>query len=408
MMNIQDPSLDRYRQLIDGLKQRKQPIDKSQAFEILTARDALQVALEQQKPVPIDVLDEVSELDKCFRANAIRLTTAINKKSGRKVARWRESLNPSAEAWWWRLDEIESPPESKRFWKILRLFAWAANISLLVNIVTRFGGAGGVGFFDPLVVIVPGIGALLSAGDKIPTFEGVLKRLNIPRPYLETTKFSVTMTIFLVLMGGSRGIPWLSEWANSSGLEKFNAGEIGNAEKDFKRSISLNGDNIDAHYNLGNLYEGSLDIENAKKQYQIAIAYKLPQAYNNLGRLYIKEQKYLDAERLLLTGLNRVESTVAKNKTTRTQYSLYKNLGWARLKQKQYERAKEALQKANEIANTKPDGEPIHNPGAAHCLLAQTLEQLKQPKEARIDPDEDTWHYLATQKLAKSKNTKSK
>jgi hypothetical protein len=51
----------------------------------------------------------------------------------------------------------------------------------------------------------------------------------------------------------------------------------------------------------------------------------------------------------------------------------------------------------------------------------QTLEQLKQPKDARIewqqcnqlppepdkfDPDEDTWHYLATQKLANQKTPK--
>jgi tetratricopeptide (TPR) repeat protein len=55
-MNTQDPSLDRYRQLIDDLEQRKQPIDSQQALEILTARDALQVALEQQKPIPIDIL----------------------------------------------------------------------------------------------------------------------------------------------------------------------------------------------------------------------------------------------------------------------------------------------------------------------------------------------------------------
>jgi hypothetical protein len=184
-MNIQDPSLDRYRQLIDNLKQRKQPIDSQQALEILTARDALQITLEEQKPVPIDILQQVIQLDTRFRANAVRITTAINKNSRGELERWRESVKPSAEAWWWRLESIESPAPKQRldwFWKTLRLGAWAANISLLVNIVTRFGGAGGVGFFDPLVVIVPGIGALLSAGDRIPTFEVVLKRLNVPKP----------------------------------------------------------------------------------------------------------------------------------------------------------------------------------------------------------------------------------
>jgi tetratricopeptide (TPR) repeat protein len=414
-MNIQDPSLDRYRQLIDGLKQRKQPIDSQQALEILTARDALQITLEEQKPVPIDILQQVIYLDTRFRANAVRITTAINKNSRGELERWRESVKPSAEAWWWRLESIESPAPKQRldwFWKTLRLGAWAANISLLINIVTRFGGAGGVGFFDPLVVIVPGIGALLSAGDRIPTFEVVLKRLNVPKPYLETTKFAVTGTIFLVLIVGSHGIPWLSEWANSSGLEKFNDGDISNAEKDYKRSISLNGGNIDAHYNLGNLYEEWLETENAKKQYQIAIAHKFPKAYNNLGRLYIKEKKYPEAASLLVRGLEEAKN---RNSLPATKYSLYKNLGWARLEQKRYSQAKESLQQAIDILGNPADKESIHNPGAAHCLLAQTLEQLKQPKAATIewqqcsqlppkkdkfDPDEDTWHYLATKKLA--------
>jgi tetratricopeptide (TPR) repeat protein len=425
-MNIQDPSLDRYRQLIDGLKQPKQSIDSQQALEILTARDALQVSLDEQKPIPIDLLQQVIELDTRFRDNAIRLTAAINKNSGGELERWRESVKPSAEAWWWRLESIESPAPKQRLdwlWKTLRLGTWAANISLLVNIVTRFGGAGGVGFFDPLVVIVPGIGALLSAGDKIPTFEGVLKRLNIPKPYLETTKFSVTMTIFLLLMGGSRGIPLLSEWANRTGVEKFNAGDIGNAEKEYKRSISLNGNNIDAHYNLGNLYEALLDNENAKKQYQIAIADKLPQAYNNLGRLYIKEKKYPEAVVRLVAGVNQTknEDTATKDKTLKIQYSLYKNLGWARLEQKRYQEAKEALVQAIDILGKQPKEESSLNPGAAHCLLAQTLEQLKQPATQELqqcsstpvplkqfDGDEDSWRYLATQKLAKIKTTKSK
>jgi tetratricopeptide (TPR) repeat protein len=420
MMNIEDPSLDRYRQLIDDLKHRKKPIDSKQALEILTARDALQVALEQQKPIPIYILNEVIQLDTCFRANAIRLTAAINKNSHGELARWRESAKPNAEAWWWRLESIESPAHKQRldwFWKTLRLGTWAANISLLVNIVTRFGGAGGVGFLDPLPVIVPAIGALLSASNKIPTFEAILKRLNVPKPYLETTKFAVTGTIFLVLVGGSHAIPLLSEWANSSGLDKFNAGDISNAEKDFKRSLSLNGNNIDAHYNLGNLYEVLLDTENAKKQYQIAIVHKLPKAYNNLGRLYIKEKKYPEAASLLVTGLEEAKPE-KNNSRPATKYSLYKNLGWARLEQKRYAQAKEALQQAIDIAGNPTNKESVHNPGAAHCLLAQTLEQLKQSKAATIewqqcsqlppqidkfDSDEDTWHYLAIQKLANQK-----
>jgi tetratricopeptide (TPR) repeat protein len=265
MMNIQDPSLDRYRQLIDNLKPPKQPLAEplqqriaQQALEILTARDALQVALEQQKPIPIDVLDEVIQLDTCFRANAIRLTKAINRNSAGELARWRESVKPSAGAWWWQLESIESPTDKRMLdwvWKTLSFGIWAANISLLVDIASRFGGAGAVGFFDPLPVIIPAIGAIASAGNKIPTFESLLKRIGIANYNLETTKFFATVAVSLVLIGGSCIPPDLSKWANSSGLEKFDDGDFSGAEKEYKKSISLDGNNIDAHYNLGNLYE---------------------------------------------------------------------------------------------------------------------------------------------------------
>jgi tetratricopeptide (TPR) repeat protein len=427
-MNIQDPSLDRYRQLIDDLKQRKQPIDSQQAFEILTARDALQIALEQQKPVPIDVLDEVIKLDTRFRANAIRLTAAINKNSRGELVRWRESINPSVQAWWWRLESIESPPEkypSDLFLKTVGFGAWVMNINLLLNIASRFGGAGGVGFFDPLQVIIPAIGTLLSAGNKIPTFGSILKQLNIPNSNRETTKFFATVAVYLALTVVSYIPPDLSKWANINGLDKFNDGDFIGAEKDYKKSISLNGGNIDAHYNLGNLYEEWLDTENAKKQYKMAIVHKSPEdydgffkAYNNLGRLYIKEKKYSEAAFLLETGLG-----VAKKNTSlpATKYSIYKNLGWARLEQKRYAEAKVALEQAIYISGNPANEKLIHNPGAAHCLLAQTLEQLKQPQAATIewqqcsqlppqpdkfDPDEDIWHYLATQKLANQKTPK--
>jgi tetratricopeptide (TPR) repeat protein len=421
MMNIQDPNLECYRQLIDNLKQRKQPIDKSQALEILTARDALQIALEREKPVPIDVLDEVIQLDTRFQANAIRLTGAINKNSAGELARWRKSVKPSAEAWWWRLESIESPTDKRMsdwVWKTLSFGIWAANISLLVNIASRFGGAGAVGFFDPLPVIIPAIGAIVSAGNKIPTFESLLKRIGIPKYNLETTKFFGTVAVFLVLIGGSNVPPDLSKWANSDGLEKFDDGDFSGAEKEYKKSISLDGNNIDAHYNLGNLYEVWMETANAKKQYQMGVAHKFPKAYNNLGRLYIIEKKYPQAASLLVRGLEEAKNN---NSSPATKYSLYKNLGWVRLKQERYPQAKEALKQAIDISGNPANKESIHNPGAAHCLLAQTLDKLKQPEAETIelqkcsrhppqpdkfDPDEDTWHDLATQKLANPKTPK--
>jgi Tfp pilus assembly protein PilF len=425
-MNIQAPSLDRcldtYRQLIDDLKPRKQPIDSKQALEILMARDDLQIALEEQRPVPIDLLQQVIQLDDRFRANAIRLTAAINKNSHGQLARWRKSIKPSAEAWWWQLESIESPTEKRMLdgvWGSLSLLIWWSNIGLLVSLTSRFIGAGEVRVLDLLSVIIPMIAALIPVTDKILTFQSkILKQLNIPNYNRETTKFFFAAAVFLYLTVVSSVSPYLSKLTNSVGLKKFNYGDFSGAEKEYKKSISIDGRNIDAHYNLGNLYEVWLETANAKKQYQIGVAHKFPKAYNNLGRLYIIEKKYPQAASLLVTGL---EEAKKDNSSPATKYSLYKNLGWVRLKQERYPQAKEALEKAIDISGNPANKESIHNSGAAHCLLAQTLEKLKQPeaetielqkcsqsppKPEKFDPDEDTWYDLATQKLANRKTPK--
>jgi tetratricopeptide (TPR) repeat protein len=441
MMNIPLDALDSYKKLIDEIEQPKSTIDISKVLEILSARDALQVELEQQKPVPIDRLQKVIELDAHLRANAFRITTEIDKQKGKEFAHWRKSIQPSTKAWWWQLETIHSPPPKKKLEWLFRglwIAGWATNLSLLISIASRLGGAGSVGFFDPMVVIVPGIGALISASNKLPKFEKLLKDLHIPEPSRELTKFLATMMVSGVLVGGGYTIiPLMSKFANSNGAEKYEAGDLIEAEKDYKRAISLDGTNIEAHYNLGNLYESWHDIDKAKKQYEIAIAGKLPSAYNNLGRLYIQEKKYSLAAALLNNGLlklsdrERKDSQFLLSKALISQsdgetsnqgikYSLFKNLGWTMLKEGRYEDAKMKLQVAISIAGEEKPKD-INYPAAAHCLMAQTLEKLKQPTASLkewdkcsqwgsiLNADEDTWLYLANQKkLSNKKNTSNK
>ena len=88
------------------------------------------------------------------------------------------------------------------------------------------------------------------------------------------------------------------------------------------------------------------------------------------------------------------------------QYSLLKNLGWARLKQGRYEEAKDALEAATTIDLSQ-------KPASAYCLLAQALEELDNNKESLKEalfncenhspnpnnPEEEEWVYQAQQKL---------
>ena len=122
---------------------------------------------------------------------------------------------------------------------------------------------------------------------------------------------------------------------------------------------------------MGNIYEEWQDLEKAKKEYKIAVAGNLPSAYNNLGRLYILDQKYPQAAFLLTKGI-----VLANNKKINpgVRYSLFKNLGWASLKQGRYQEAQQTLQAAIGISNNPKVAQYIPNPASAHCLLAQVLD----------------------------------
>jgi len=118
---------------------------------------------------------------------------------------------------------------------------------------------------------------------------------------------------------------------------------------------------------------------------------------------------------LLFRGLNRAEMQAEALKEDHsfysTQYSLYKNLGWARLQQARYSEAEGPLRAAIGLLQ-RPEAEAeIHNPASAHCLLAQVLEQqgdaaaIRQAWEAcyqlgrRSNPEEDAWMFQACQRL---------
>jgi tetratricopeptide (TPR) repeat protein len=417
-MSIQlDSTFDKYQQLIEHIRPPKQQIDCSQALEILNARDALQVALEDPKLVTLDLQQQVFESDAVLRANAEKIVDAVNGKTNYLFTHWRENIQRSDRAWWWQLDTIESPPSQDHWvWNGLRILVWGMTISLVVNIFSRFGGAGGVGFFDPSSLIAQVITGFLSRGGTLPKVEPLLlKSLKVPPHKRQEKKLPLAITaLILIFVISEFAIPLCSEAYNKAGLENFKVGDLTAAEKDYKRAISLNGKNKFSHYNLGSVYEGQLEIDLAKKQYQIAVAEKYIPAYNNLGRLYIQEKKYSQAAMLLVTGLEQAEE---KNSPPEIKYSFYKNLGWARLNQNRGREAKEVLQKAVNILGNPEENKYINNPGAAHCLLAQTLEQLKEstalgewekcrqlkpPPPPLFDPDEDTWHYLAKQKLKQS------
>ncbi|NEO03911.1 MAG: hypothetical protein F6K50_54130 [Moorea sp. SIO3I7] len=104
-----------------------------------------------------------------------------------------------------------------------------------------------------------------------------------------------------------------------------------------------------------------------------------------------------------------------------TQYSLLKNLGWARLKQGRYADAETYLRDAIELDKILEE-EFKQTPAAAHCLLAQVIENKpeKDPDNALAEwkiclrytdirnPDEDIWVGMARERIdAQDKTSES-
>jgi tetratricopeptide (TPR) repeat protein len=404
-----DITLKRYEASLKSLDNVDSDIE--QVLAVFNARDAVQKALKDEKSIPNSRLQKVIELDEHLRNNAEHITRAINDKTADKLQSWRESIQPSTEAWWWKLDTIAPHPWDRWdwLWISFSIAGWTANISLLVNIATRFLGAG-VGLLGAAAVTLPSILALLQAGSQFTKTgqEGFDKLLDkkIPKQYHQEAKLVSTL-----MMSGSLVVFWLAlpsiaDMYNHNGLKNYDEKNLGAAEQDYLRAISLNADNVEAHYNLGNLYEEWQDLEKAKKEYHLALSGDLPEAYNNLARLYMQEKKYPEAASLLNKGFVLAQK---KNSNPEIKYSLFKNLGWVRLEQGRNKEAQRNLQAAIGITNNPKAIKYIKNPSAAYCLLAQVLEKQKQTAleqwqqcaqlGSTLNPDEDNWLHIAQKKI---------
>ena len=409
-------TLEHYETAIKRLKDAGD-IELEQVLAVLNTRDDVQKALKEQKSIPSSLLKKLIDLDIELRKNAVLITKAVNGKIPEQLTHWRESVQPSQESWWWKLESITPAPHPwdtwDWLWKCLTIIGWTANLSLLVNIATRFLSAG-IGLGGASAVILPSILALLQANSSVTKsgqegFEKLLDKLNVPKQFQQKARLIPTFIMSVLLIIFWFSLPSISDIYNRNGRRNRHQGYLGIAEQDYLRAISLNSDNVEAHFNLGSLYEEWQDWKKAKKEYNIAVAGDLPKAYNNLGRLYIKEKKYPQAAFLLAKGLVLANE---KNINPEDRYSLFKNLGWASLKQGRYEEAQQNLQAEIGIASNPKVTKYITNRGSAHCLLAQVLDKQKKSTSlqewqkcsdlgSRLNIDEYIWLHLANEKLKK-------
>ncbi|MBW4518971.1 MAG: tetratricopeptide repeat protein [Scytolyngbya sp. HA4215-MV1] len=383
-------------------------ITPQQILRLLNARDRAATILTNQRQISPQQSVQLLQLDEQLKQQAERLTRTVSFED------LRRSLSAPSDAWWWQLDAISLPSHAlDYFWKGLTVITWATNLGLLANIISRFvlGGPGVGGVF---AIALPSILALLQAKNELTEsgwagFQQLLERWRVPRRLREEVHLGATLTFLAFLLVFWFCLPKISEWYNHQGLADADAGKVGSAVQNYERAIALNPDNVAAHFNLGSLYEDLQEFDKAQKQYLIAVKGDLPEAYNNLGRLYLRNKRYPEAVVLLQQGLQRPGDLLPEMK-----YSLFKNLGWVRLQQGRTAEAQAALQVAVSLARDPETQKYIEFPGSAHCLLAKVLEKEKLPgaiaqwqKCAELasneNPDEDVWVHEAQLKMNAAK-----
>ena len=155
-------------------------------------------------------------------------------------------------------------------------------------------------------------------------FDRFLGVIRVPQQWREEMKLVITLGILGTLCVVWLQLPEFSKLESRSGVKSYQAGKLGDAEQSFQKAIALDSDNADAHYNLGSLYDHLEQPDKAKKEYLIAISANVPDAYNNLARLYLREKEYSQAAALLIQGMSQQEKL--ESIEAQTRYSLAKNL----------------------------------------------------------------------------------
>lgn len=404
-------ALTAYREALSPLLTGQSPQEQD-VLSVLNARDVLHFALEQSPPPGTYRLSEIHALDRQLTTQAAVMAECLN------FSAYRQSFTKAPEQWWWCLDEsLKTPKTHPSDWvfKGATTLAWAISIGLLLNISGRFllGGAGVAGLsaiaLSNLLTLLKARSDLTDAGN-----EGVqllFERFELSKPGQIRLRFGTTALLAGSLFTFWLTLPTIARHYNSQGVTLQDEGKLGSAEQNYNRAISLDPDNLDAHYNLGTLYEDIQEFDKAKTQYLIAARGDFPEAYNNLARLYLQspENNVNKSLALLNQGLRLADE---QKSPPENKFGLYKNLGWALLQQEEYAFAVSALDEAISIYEQLPSDEQeyVANPGSAYCLVAQAQEATGQTDTLsawqrccqlgdRSTPEENAWLTMARERF---------
>ena len=342
------------------------PIKEAQVLNILMARDLIQTVLTKTTSISDQDLANLQKLDNILDQNKeVKIAIAP------LLSKLRPNFNPDTKAWWWHLEAPKTDSDAnweKWDWLCngLSISFLTVSLGLVGEISSRFL-SGGPDTLGAVLISVQSVLTLLTAGGAL-TKTGkeagikLFRRFNISEQSWQEIGVGLSWLLMLGLLGVRVNLlPVLATKYTNWGWHDYQQGDLGSAEENYQRALSLNPDESQAHFRLGLLYEELQNFDSARTQYRLAMQGGNQVAINNLARLYILNKNNSAAVSLI----NSARARFAEQNQSfdpDTEYALLKNLGWARLNQQDYNEARTQLDEAMNLCQKilqKPKIEPI-------------------------------------------------
>jgi len=319
-------ALAQYTDALTKLKLAKSEPSEIEILHILVARDAIEEALSEKTQLSVERLAKLLELDNFLKQQAHAIAR------GAKLTQWRATFHPSTEAWWWFLEPTsdEKVSHSNRLDTLFNglTIAGLTAVGAYMTTFVQLFSTGGFGFFETLGLVGQGgliltvIRTLQSTGqDKI---KNLLTKLNIPPQFHSQATLGITAMLLLTSVGVNNSLPQIGKWNYRQGQKLYKEGNLEKAKAKYEQAAQIDPQNVNIKINLGEVYESLGDLEEASKEYKEVLRRGDARAFNNLGRVYISQNKSAPAaESLLRMGLQRVGKD-----NNQLNYELHLNLGW--------------------------------------------------------------------------------
>ena len=365
-----DAALEHYASALSAIESAAD-LAAEQALEALLARDALR-ALAPTASELTRHMATLFELDQRLQQQAGAIAQAA------PLPTWRQSRQPSEDAWWWFLQ----PPSVNHgvwdrydwVWNGLTAGALALAASFMMGIYQALS-VGGLSWKETFSTIAQGAGlaligqgALTTAGQQ--KIKAILAYFHIPPRFHSEATCAFALSLLGIVFGLHYALP---DYFYDRGQTLYEQGQLTDAEERFVQGQTIEPDDPRFNIALGTVYESLGSLDQALAQYRQALQQGITRAFNDIGRIYVqrfdpvkKRTEPMVAETYLRMGLQRAESDPHTDLNTRFQ--LHRNLGWALIAQQRYAEAEIELERAL-VKDDEIQGKQIGG-GMEACFLA--------------------------------------